>query len=124
MRKSAVPLKTKQNTMWADNLWRAWVRARKRAGFLGDESKILLCDNFVMSRESLSFWLPKFVMEVRKETGDDYPPNSEYNICCGLERNLRLNDREDVNIFVDSDFSKFRQVLDGRMKLLRSKKAE
>lgn len=121
MRKSAVPLKTRQNTMWADNLWRAWVRARKQAGFLGDESKILLCDNFVdMSRESLSFWLPKFIMEVRKETGDDYPPDSVYNICCGLERNLRLNDREDVNIFVDSDFSKFRQVLDGRMKLLRS----
>ena len=99
-------MKTRQNTMWADDVWRAWVKARKQAGFVKeDECKILLCQNFLdMSLELLFFWLPKFVREMQKEFRDDYPPGSIYGICCGLQRNLQLNNREDVNIFVDSQF--------------------
>lgn len=120
IRKSAVPMKTRQSMLWAVNIWGAWVKERKRVGFVeDDEKKYLLCDNILemhMSLESLSSWLLKFVMEVRKESCDDYSPDSIYGMCCGLQRELRMNDREDVYLFVDS---KFRQVLDGRMKHLK-----
>ena len=42
-----------------------------------------------MTEEALLFWLPKFVAEIRKSDGSLYPPNSVYQICCGLSRALK-----------------------------------
>lgn len=56
---------------------------------------------------------------MKKENGDDYPPNSIYCLCCGLQRSVRNCDVH-VNIFTDSEFVKCRQILDSRMKELQA----
>ena len=65
----------------------------------------------------MCFWLERFVLEVRKENGNLYPPNSLYSLCCGLQRTIRGNGQ---NIFTDALFVKFREVLDSQMKKLKS----
>lgn len=73
-----------------------------------------------MSIESLQFWLPKFVLEVRRKDSEHYPPDSLYGICAGLQRSLKFCDRADVKLFSDSKFSCFQSTLDAEMKRLRS----
>ena len=46
-----------------------------------------------MTEEALLFWLPNFVAEMRKSDGSLYPPNSGYQICCGLSRALKSANR-------------------------------
>ena len=36
----------------------------------------------------LSFWLSKFVYEVRKKDKSEYPSNSLYLLCTGLQRSI------------------------------------
>ena len=55
-----------------------------------------------------------------KTNGDEYPADSIYNLCCGLQRDLRSKDRTDVNIFLGARFNRFRQILDSRMKNLKA----
>lgn len=119
IRKSGVPVKTKMNTNWAINVWNSW--AKERVCVEEAEKDHELCNNFVdMKVEAMVFWLPKFVIEVRKEDTTQYPPDSIYSLICGLQRCLKNNDRAEISIFSDSMFARFRQVLDAQMKQLRS----
>ncbi len=36
----------------------------------------------------LNYWIRKFVLEVRKEDGQEYPPNSLASLVMGLQRYL------------------------------------
>ena len=72
------------------------------------------------TEESLVFWLPKFVAEVHKVNGQPYPPNSLYQICCGLHQSLRGVNRPEVDIFNSYKFLRFRETLDSCMKELKS----
>ena len=67
----------------------------------------------------LNYWLSKFIMEIRRQDGTDYPPNSLTNIISGIQRQLRENGRN-VNFFKkeDNEFLRLRQSLDSRMKEL------
>ena len=124
LRKSGVPAKTRLSTAWSVNVWSEWAKHRNEKVMVGGEkSHGLIDDVSQMSLDDLSFWLPRFVMEVKKEKGDDYPPNSLYSLCCGIQRRLRCDENpvvSDINIFTDSRFKKFTQVLDARMKQLQS----
>ena len=73
----------------------------------------------IANNEQLDYWLSKFIIEVRQYDGQPYPPNTLYNICCGLLRHIR-EAKQEINIFRDSAFSGFRRTLDGQMKILRS----
>ncbi|CAH3166645.1 unnamed protein product, partial [Pocillopora meandrina] len=68
---------------------------------------------------SLNYWLPKFVMEVAKESGERYPPRTVYGIVCGLKRHLgdKYGD-EKLNPLDahDKRFGIFRRALDAEMK--------
>ena len=68
----------------------------------------------------MTFWLPRFIAEVRKTDGKPYPPNSLYQICCGLHRCLREANRPDIDIFNSSKFAQFRDTLDSCMKELKA----
>ncbi len=121
IKKAGVPTNTIKSTKWAENVWIAWAKNR-RCNIVEDAEKVhqLETDLSEMDTKSVAFWLPKFVVEARKENGECYPPNSLYAMCCGLMRDLRLKCSPDINIFTDSDFNLFRQVLDSQMKLLQS----
>ena len=74
---------------------------------------------YIAQPQELNYWLSKFVLEVRKENGEPYPPNTLYSICAGLLRYFRECQPE-INIFKDHQFAEFQKTLDGEMKRLRS----
>ena len=92
---SNVPEKTRKTTRWATNVWREWAVFRK-SKIMQDERAHELNEDFVsMSSSDQSFWLCRFVCEVAKKDSSQYPPNTLYQICCGLMRalNWRLRSR-------------------------------
>ena len=77
-------------------------------------------DISALDNESLMHWMCRFVLEVRKKDGTEYPPNTLHHICCGLLRYLRENGRGEIDFFKDISFADFRATLDGDMKRLQS----
>ena len=121
-RKSGIPPKTRDQTAWCCRVWAAWAKNRRSLpeADLEETHHELKEDVSKMSMESLRFWLPKFVLEVRHVDQQHYPPDSLYSICTGLQRSLKFNDQADVQLFSDSKFSCFTSTLDSEMKRLRS----
>ena len=101
---------TKSNTKWAMNVFEKW-RANRRDDI--PELKLMNC-------EQMSYWLGRFVMEIRKRDGTDYPPRSIYLILCGLLRFLKDNGVYDKNFLDENrgEFTDFRKLVDARMKSL------
>jgi hypothetical protein len=90
---NAIPKNTLKNTTWAVKIWKQWSAHH-------------------------DYLLSKFVLEARSD-GNPYPPNTLYQICCGLMRFVR-DRRPEVNLFKGNSFIGFRRALDGEMKRLRS----
>ena len=67
-----------------------------------DEHQHELNETFVtMTEEAIVFWLPKFIAEAEEVRSDRNlnPPNSVYQICCGLSRVLMSAIRSEIDIF-------------------------
>ena len=62
----------------------------------------------------------RFVLEVRKKEGAEFPPNTLHHICCGIMRYMRNNGNPGLDIFRDKEFAEFRAVLDSEMKRLQA----
>ena len=92
-RATAVPAKTKACTYWGIKVWNDWAAARET------------------TEESTSRSLPttplldmgKFVLEVRKQDGKEYPPKSLYLLVTAFKRFFERNDRYNVNPLDTSD---------------------
>ena len=74
----------------------------------------------MLTAEELNNHLCKFIVEVNRQDGAPYPPNSLYQIVVGLQRHLKENGRPEQGILDDKNlhFVLARHVLDGRMKQL------
>lgn len=76
-----------------------------------------------MTSETLNYWMQRFVLEVRKQDGSEYPPL--YYIVGGLLRYLRDEYIHNMNFLDEKDhrsrYAVFQRVLDVRMKELLSK---
>ncbi len=44
-----------------------------------------------------AYWLGKFVLEIRKQTGTEYPPKTLYAIVCCFKQYFERNEVYDVN---------------------------
>ncbi|KAL5005064.1 hypothetical protein ScPMuIL_018520 [Solemya velum] len=67
-------------------------------------------------------WFSRFIVEVRKQDGDFYPPKSLYLLSSGLLRHMRnIGNNENFMNEKDDRFLRFRRTLDAQMKLLTSK---
>ena len=55
----------------------------------------------------LASHLSKFVFEVQKKTGEEFPPKSLYHIICGIQRHIQMNGRSSIDVFKDSEFADF-----------------
>ena len=117
IRKSAIPKKTRQNTEWAERTWHSWAKHRMEKMSPEELEKGYELDTKFASMNvaAMNFWLRKFILEVRNLNGKEYSPDSFYQICCGLHRSLKDNNRRE-NIFDDAEFAEFRGVLDGQLK--------
>ncbi len=70
-RKHAVPKRTSE---YCIRVWDAW---RESSGYV--VPSILEMDTKI-----LAHWLTRFVLEVRKVDGSEYPPNTLHPIICGI----------------------------------------
>lgn len=149
-----VPENTRRNNLWAINTWNSWCQTRQTKGpnqgtletwrpgidletiqgyhgtkghqgtFHMDQPMPTASQLASLSPRELNTVLCRFVYEVRRYDGSEYPPNSLYQLCCGLVRFLK-NDcsRSDLNFLDTSDpaFHGFQQCLNTEMKRLTEK---
>ena len=112
-RKEAVPKKTRQDTEYCIRVWESW---RENRNYSGSDVPLLL----EMDSVAQAYWLTRCILEVRKQDGKEYPPNSLHHIICGIMRHVRCF-KPEVDFFKDNDFSSFRSSLNAEMKRLQSK---
>lgn len=112
----AIPENTKKSTNWAVNVWKAWSAHRRSVNSTRCPSHL-----FIMAKNKweLNYWMTRFVMEVRRQDGKEYPPNTLHQICCGILRYIREIVPE-LDFFKDPAFSDLQKTLDSEMKRLRS----
>ena len=90
-RESRIPANTKVNTSWAVRCWEECVVERNvkvKKNSSKEKYYEVNPDSKKVANEQLDYWLGKFVLEIRKkkEHGSVYPPNTLYQMCCGLQR--------------------------------------
>ena len=112
---SAIPVKTNACTEWGVKLWADWSRARAVEVDRVNPTTPLL----QMPVPDFAYWLGKFVLEIRKQTGTEYPPKTLYAIVCCFKRYFERNEvyNYDVNPLspLDPRFGNFRSILDAEM---------
>ncbi len=74
-----------------------------------------------MDSKTQVHWLTRFVLEVRKTDGNEYPPNTLHHIICGIMRHVRATSNPQADFFKDVEFSSFLSTLNAEMKRLQSK---
>ena len=67
--------------------------------------------------EDISYWMGKFVLEVRKQDGSEYPPKSLYALVCCFKRYFEMNGVYSINPLMSGDatFGDFRKTLDAEL---------
>jgi len=121
-RKSGIPIKTQKNTEWCFSIWEEWRQYRNKATYAG------IAPIELLDKSQLNYWLSRFILEVRKkpqgkkkgDAGIEFPPNTLYHICCGLQRYLRCNGKPDTDFANDTALAEFKSSLDAEMKRLQS----
>ena len=63
--------------------------------------------------------LSRFILEIRKKNGDEFPPNTLHHIVSGLQRHLCLSGQPELDFFKCPEFAEFRADLDAEMKRLQ-----
>ena len=95
-KESSIPVKTHAQTNWSLNVWEQWAQERNAKLLPGE---IPFSTNFCdLSMIEMDFWLSRFILEVRKLDGKPYPPNTIYQLICGLQRQLHQSGRADVKL--------------------------
>ena len=69
--------------------------------------------------QDLASHLCSFIFEVRKKTGEEFPPNTLHHIVSGIQRHIRFSGNSSIDFFKDSEFAEFRVCLDAEMKRLQ-----
>ncbi|ESO91763.1 hypothetical protein LOTGIDRAFT_163121 [Lottia gigantea] len=108
--KTSLSIKTENKTRWAVNLFSMWKKHRNNNN---SEEKGL----FNLSSQELNEALSFFIAEVRKESGDNYKPNTLYEIIISIQDYLRQNGRL-IAYMDDQEYQGSRSVLNSKMKEL------
>ena len=115
-RSKGVPLKTQKDTAWCIYIWEQWREHRQRT------TGVAILPTMDLDKSGLNYWLSRFILEVRKQGNppSEYPPNTLYHICCGIQRYLRWNGKPGIDILSDPTFAEFKSSLDAEMKRLQA----
>ena len=84
--KGVIPVSTRRVNDWALRTFDEWIRARNTRSHTERVPEDILASN---SPEVVCYWLSKFVLEARQESGELYPPKSLYSLLCRLYRIAR-----------------------------------
>ena len=104
--KGYVPPNTAKNTTWALRVFEEWRCARNK------KCTDAVCDpNLLVSpdADSLNFWIPRFVAEVRRQDGEPYPPKTIHQLLAGLQRHM-LENNPLAPKFLDTKNPVFRDI--------------
>ena len=114
-RKASIPKKTQLDTNYCTRIWKEW-RLHRNSTTTADTVPALSPD---IDEATLQHWMGRFVLEIRKQDGNEYPANTLHHICCGIMRYLRQNGQPSLD-FKDPAFDDFRCTLDSEMKRVQS----
>jgi hypothetical protein len=114
VREERIPQKTWQDTKFCTNVCEVWREVREKT----TKQKTQSLEE--MNNTDINNWLSHFALEVRKQNGSEYPPNSLYHICGGLQRHLWGQGKQ-VDLLHSAEFASFQPSLDGEMKRLQAK---
>ena len=80
-------------------------------------------DPVLCEQEELDFWLCRFIVEIRREDGTEYPPNTLLSITSGIQRHMRENGRPETELLATNNMHvpTFQKAIAFRMKELTSK---
>ena len=118
MKEWAIPKNTRKSTDWATTVWIDWTEYRSAAGEDVCESKLPSPLINQLTKTELNYCLSHFVLEARRQNG--YPPNTLYQICCGLQRAIH-DSNPGWSLFTDLKFCQFCDSLDPQMKDAKSR---
>lgn len=119
----AVPKKTRNVNEWSVKVWAEWAKYRNtQAVTLFEPGYPIPEDIGLLDDDLLNYWGQRFVMEIKRKDGAEYPPNTLHQLVCGLQRYLK-NDcgKVYVNLMKEGgQFNDFRKSLDTKMKELHA----
>jgi len=69
-RTDVIPKKTREDTKYCVRIWDSW------SEFQSGSTSCVIKPSVELSNSELQYWLTRFVLEVRKKDGTDYPANS------------------------------------------------
>ena len=91
-RKGAIPKKTQSDTKYCIGMWNEW--KWNRLAYYGEN----IPDIAEIPSAELSKLLSRFILEVRKKNGEEFPPDSLLHIASGLQQYLRLNGQLEIDV--------------------------
>ena len=118
---SRISENTKMSTVFAVRVWKYWAAERNsKVKTSVSTEKTVNANILANTDDEINKWMAKFVVEIRKKEEPRMcnPPNSLYQLCCGLQRFIRNNGRPALNLFEDARFNHFQDSLDSGMKRL------
>lgn len=113
---ASVPANTLRRNKWVVNLFEKWYNERPCVE--NDDRKYFPKPNTKtehLSKEQLSYLIPKFIFEVRKTDGSMYTQGTLVSIISGIQSHLSVQGIY-LNFFRDSQFSSITKSLDAAMK--------
>ncbi|XP_011405590.1 PREDICTED: uncharacterized protein LOC105313673 [Amphimedon queenslandica] len=98
-----IPMTTKKTTEWAKRLWEKW-NSHRSVSSAEIPPSLEGIDN-----TSLNHWLPRCVMESRKQDGNYYTGGTLYSFCAGVqsyvrEERIKMGIQEHLDIFKEPAF--------------------
>lgn len=112
----AVPASTNKKTEWACNLFEKWRQHRNNLAAFQTNLSNIGVPLAEMSDDELNYCISRFIWEVKKQDCTDFPPQTLYEIVCGLQRKLQQVRPIGINFFNDALFKELRESLDAVMK--------
>ena len=113
---------TENKCLWAVRLFNTWKLDRNERVIRDPALNIspIKTELLEMTKDELCYVLSRFILEVRKVNGDEYPSETLYEIIIFIQLYLECNGR--VFKFLNDDaFTPLKNTLDARMKELSAK---
>ena len=108
---------TKKKCEWAHRIFLDWKMVRNALTVKNNEFTMIRGDIMDVPDHELAYALCRFIHEVRKKNGDNYPAETLYDIIICLQLYMAMYGKE-VHLLEDEQFIPVRNTLDNRMKEL------
>ncbi len=113
--KNAIPIQTRKKAAWAAGLFDEWRMWRNKEAETNQNISRINPTLLMLTKDELDFCLCRFICEIRKADGSEYPGKTSYEIATSLQKYLEMNGIYH-KLLSDSDFKQFQLTLDAEMK--------